>query len=699
MASSLRVALCLSLVVLCFAAPKTKNIRWCVKSEDEWKKCDELSKNCKVPDITLSCVKTTSTLECFQSIQNGNSDAVGVDGGDVYRGSLKPYNLKPIIAENYGTEKEPNTCYLGVAVVKKSSSFMFDGLKDKTTCHTGIGKSTGWNAPIGELLDREILDWEGPEMESIEKRVSRFFKASCVPGATEPNLCKQCGGKGKDKCARSNAEPYYNYEGAFQCLKDGKGEVAFVKQTTVPSAKYDKDYELLCPDNTRKPLADYKSCNLARVPAHAVITRDNDPKTPDIKEYLKQAQEKKCNLFSSPFGKDLMFKDSAVNLIDLPPAMDSLLYMGTKHYRALQALRHEKKKVKPNTIRWCTQSKLEKEKCDNWSTVSGGAIECSVGTSAENCIHQILKSEADAVTLDGGYMYTAGACGLVPVMGEYYDAEDQTPCKSKSTKTKGTYVAVAVVKAKDKDITWNNLKGKKSCHTAKDRTAGWVIPVGLIVNETKNCDIGSYFSESCAPGSDVNSNLCKLCVGDPKKKLENTKCSPSTREEYYGYEGAFRCLVKGGGDVCFVKGSTVPDNTDGKGTAEWTKGLKSTDYELLCPDGTRAPISDYKKCNLAEVPAHAVVTRPERRKDVKRIVDNQQSLYGRKGSETDMFQMFSSSSGSNLIFKDGTQCLVGFDDKTTMKDVLGERYYTAVTNLNKCPSKSALLSACTFHRC
>lgn len=49
---------------------------------------------------------------------------------------------------------------------------------------------------------------------------------------------------------------------------------------------------------------------------------------------------------------------------------------------------------------------------------------------------------------------------------------------------------MAVVKKSDKDINWNNLQGKKSCHTAVGRTAGWNIPMGLIHNRTGSCNFG-----------------------------------------------------------------------------------------------------------------------------------------------------------------------------------------------------------------
>lgn len=52
------------------------------------------------------------------------------------------------------------------------------------------------------------------------------------------------------------------------------------------------------------------------------------------------------------------------------------------------------------------------------------------------------------------------------------------------------YLAVAVVKKANEGLTWNSLKGKKSCHTAVDRTAGWNIPMGLIANQTGSCKFG-----------------------------------------------------------------------------------------------------------------------------------------------------------------------------------------------------------------
>merc|ERR1712212_630786 len=101
----------------------------------------------------------------------------------------------------------------------------------------------------------------------------------------------------------------------------------------------------------------------------------------------------------------------------------------------------------------------------------------------------------------------AGKCGLVPAMVEQYD---EGQCSNTGSASASSYFAVAVVK-KDSGVTWENLQGKKSCHTGMGRTAGWNIPMGLIHDQTGKCDFSDFFSSGCAPGAPTGSKLCQQC--------------------------------------------------------------------------------------------------------------------------------------------------------------------------------------------
>ncbi|KAK2822410.1 hypothetical protein Q5P01_022475 [Channa striata] len=676
------------LAVHVFAAPAEK-LRWCLKSEQEQQKCLALAQNSPV----FSCVRRDNTADCITAIRAGEADAITLDGGDIYTAGLTNYDLDPIIAEDYGESSE--TCYYAVAVAKKGTTFGINNLRGKKSCHTGLGKSAGWIIPIGTLVSMDILNWQGIEDKPLEEAVSEFFPASCVPGATAGSkLCELC----KGDCSRSQKEPYYGYSGAFQCLVDDAGEVSFVKHLTVPDSEAGK-YELLCKDDTRAPISSYKTCHWAKVPAHAVVTR----KDPQLAEFIWTSLEsvQGFDLFSSEgyTAKDLIFKDSTKKLVRLPPNTDSFLYLGAEYMSIVRSLKKEPiLGTSSNAIKWCAVGHAETAKCDEWSINSLGAdssisIECQRAETVEDCVKKIMRKEADAVAVDGGQVYTAGKCGLVPAMVEQYD---ENLCSS-SQASASSYSSVAVVK-KGSGVTWDTLQGKRSCHTGVGRTAGWNIPMGHVHQRTNDCDFTKFFSSGCAPGSDPQSPFCRQCAGSGKAVGDEAKCKATAEEKYYGYAGAFRCLVDDAGDVAFIKHTTVSENTDGNGP-EWARGLNSADYELICPGKGPVPISEFASCNLAVVPAHAVVTRPESRGDVVRILKEQQNKFGPNGSEA-TFKMFQSVDGKNLLFKDSTKCLQEVQAGTNYEQFLGTDYMNAMNSLRQCSATTPdLEKSCTFHKC
>ncbi|XP_026993075.2 serotransferrin-2-like [Tachysurus fulvidraco] len=685
--------LCVLCVVLgCFAltksAPVDPRIRWCLKSEQEVQKCRHLASKSDL----LSCVKREGSMGCIKAIKKGEADAVTLDGGDIYTAGLTPYNLHPILAEQYGTDVE--TCYYAVAVAKKGTLFGFNDLRGKKTCHTGLGKTAGWNIPIGALIKNGQIKWAGIDDKPVEEAVKEFFPASCVPGAINTlRLCELC----KGDCSRSHNEPYYGHHGAFQCLKDGAGDVAFVNHLTVLTGD-NANYELLCKDGSRKRVDEFKTCNLAQVPADAVVSRKDKELAKRIFDVLDKLKDK--GLFSSEgFSvKNLMFKDSTKGLLRLPESTDSFLYLGEEYVATCHALtKGFIVSSKPHEITWCTVGNAEKNKCDMWTFMSvvdqrNIRIECQEGNTVDACISKIMRKEADAMAVDGGQVYSAGKCGLVVAMVEEYSNES----KCSSGLDTSSYYAVAVVR-KASGVTWETLIGRKSCHTGLGRTAGWNIPMGLLHKDTQECDFTKYFSESCAPGADPESNLCKLCKGAEGIRGLIDKCKASTAERYYGYAGAFRCLADGAGDVAFIKHSTVAENTDGNGPA-WAKSIKSSDFQFICPGGS-AEITEYEKCHLAKVPAHAVITHPDKRDEVVSFLKDQQAMLGHSSSLF-KFNMFKSESNPNLLFKDSTKCLQEVSAGKNYTEFLGKEYITTMDSLRQCASsKTELEKACTIHSC
>ncbi|KAK9979588.1 hypothetical protein ABG768_013010 [Culter alburnus] len=666
--------LLLSLLGCLVVAPSAsaQKVKWCVKTQNELKKCEHLASK----SADLECHLQPSITECMKSVKDGEAYAVTADGKDVYLGGLHPYGLSPIIAEKY----KKGCCY-AVAVVKSDANFNINELRGKTSCHSCYQSSGGWNIPIGRLVAEKKIVWDGPDDMPLEKAVSQFFSSSCIPGISKtpyPNLCRSCQGD----CSCSQSEMYSGDEGAFQCLKNGKGQVAFVCHDAIPVSER-QNYQLLCRDGSRRSVEDYKDCHLGKEPARAVIGR-MDADSQQIYKVLKQIPD--SDLFSSAaFGvKDLIFSDSASGLIELPKSTDSFLYLKEDYYKSMHALRggNPPAPAPDHTIKWCVISHGEHFKCDKLSLYIP-RLECRRASSVEDCIKKVKRGEADFFAADSGQVYIAGKCGLVPAMVEQYD---QQSCDAEAS----SFYAVAVVR-KGSGITWNKLHGIKSCHTGLDRSAGWIVPDAAICGKTPTCTLYNFFSKSCAPGADRNSNMCELCKGSGQLVGgEQSKCKASSEELYYGYDGAFRCLAEKAGDVAFIKHSIVGAYTDGNGP-DWAKDLKSDDFELICPESpdTTFKPSEFASCNLARVPAHAVVTREDVRSDVVSLL---------KKAQSSIPDLFKSEGDRNLLFSDSTKCLQ--ENTKPLEEFLTKNYMDMIERTYKTGTgEPDLLKACTMDNC
>uniref|UniRef100_A0A8C6XPV0 Lactotransferrin n=1 Tax=Naja naja TaxID=35670 RepID=A0A8C6XPV0_NAJNA len=620
---------------LCLAS---SSVRWCTISDEEQEKCQRLKQECfsqqQSKDFPeLICVRKTDHLECITAIKVSVIHGLHI----LFIRSLTPQHLG-IRDEFYGERFFPTTTsYHAIAVVKKGTISSLEDLKGKRSCHTGFKRSAGWLIPVGTLVSKNLLNWSGTE---------------------------------------SGPPTLFSYIHLF-----------FIADSAEERAKF----ELLCYDGSRRSVDEYENCYWARVASHAVVARSVDGRTDKIWELLSYALEQmkqkqsRCQLFKSPqdSGKDLLFKDNVIGLIQVPEGADAELYLGPKYCAAIQNLKRERIDQDPDTperITWCAVGKAEKSKCDVWSAQSNGAIQCAAAETTDECLIKIIKREADAITLDGGHIFTAGKCGLVPVLTEIPRKNaDSAFCFPASG-----YFAVAVAKKSDTDINWNTLRGTRSCHTSVGRTAGWNIPMGLINKQNNlSCRFDTFFKESCAPGAPLESTLCKLCKGSGGEGglSEKYKCKPNSNEMYYSYGGAFRCLIEVG-QVAFIKHTTITEFTQGQNRPAWASGVTSSDFVLLNQNGERCPYDKYERCHLAKVCRHAVVSRPERAEVVKTVVFKQQKLFGGQGTQNDVFHMFQSDAKDSL-FKDGTECLA-VPNENTFEKYLGQEYLESLEQITKC---------------
>ncbi|XP_075317278.1 saxiphilin-like isoform X2 [Odontesthes bonariensis] len=705
---------------------RAKKMRWCTVSDPEQRKCAELGKALRdvLPQATfakLSCIRASSTIDCIDRIKANRADIVTLDAGEVYS-AVKQFDLVAVAKEVYSD----GGCILSVAVVT-NSSLDIRSLRGLRSCHSGVRWTAGWSLPLGFLLSRNYLSWS--KEHPLTQDVSEFFSASCVPGASAMALplCTLCQGQKsyiRQKnyhCETSHSEPFYNNQGALRCLRSGAGDIAFVDHLALESIEEsERDrFRLLCTDGTQAPLSHYKSCNLGRGPGGGMVTRHNFRKV--VRKFLmtiqlffgRQGRERqRFQLFNSiSFGEsDLLFKDVTHKLAVLPDDIDVSQVLGLDYVALLKGLGHEGSSLEDSVVRWCCISQAEQKKCEQWAlSIKSDPLVCVRAVSMRDCIEKIKRDEVDVVSLDATHSFIAGKCGLVPVVTEYY-AEKCVPVEGSAhleTDVFPTMVGVAVAKRSSRNVFMGNLGGRRSCHSHMYSPAGWLLPyqhsLSFDHNSSSPCDPNQVYNrvfwKGCLPGS--QGNLCKVCMGGTGEAATK-RCADNHNERYYGNMGALRCLVgdqsgKSYGDVAFLEQHNLHANILSLNSTGWAEGWTLSDFELLCGDGRRAPLSEWESCNLGVIPPNTVMTRPVLAARVYDfLMKSQETLGANPDTEFKLFESHQYGE-SDLLFQDATECLVHTSHKD-YRSILGEEFYTHVETVFNC-THSDILEFCNQDVC
>ncbi|KAK6621973.1 hypothetical protein RUM44_001780 [Polyplax serrata] len=293
-----------------------------------------------------------------------------------------------------------------------------------------------------------------------------------------------------------------------------------------------------------------------------------------------------------------------------------------------------------NNVTFCTTSTEEQNKClllgfAAERDIVTSKLHCKQGANKDDCMMLLDQDLADITSLDAGEVFVGGRYhSLVPIIQETYDNRQRD------------YYSVAVIKRGSlPDVRrLEHLRGKKACFAGVGTLAGWTIPIYTLMKHGKmeiidcNNHVKSainYFGPSCAvdslidkynPIGDNSDKLCQLCTGE----AAGEKCTPA--DPYFGYDGAFKCLVEKG-DVAFLRHSTIPELINKPLGIGVTRNIN--DFELLCVDGTRRPIEQYLTCNWGRTPSQAIVTSSAKaftkRRAIQKFIVKLVELYGHKG--------------------------------------------------------------------
>ncbi|KAG9487378.1 hypothetical protein GDO78_007304 [Eleutherodactylus coqui] len=710
-----------------------KKFRWCTLSDAEQRKCSHLARTLQNvvppsdPFSRASCVRAHNTQDCLTKIKGNKADAVSLDSGEVYTG-LVLYDLAVVAKE----ERTEGNCVFAVAVARRGT-LNIHNLRGTRSCHSGAKWTTGWNIPLGFLLSRNLMYWE--EDQPLAKVVSTYFNASCIPGigVSYPNLCELCQGPKsfvREKnhfCETSSNEPFSNSDGAFRCLQNGGGDVAFMDHLSITNATDSEmnQFELLCPDGSTASLKSYMTCNLGQGPGKAIVTKI--PMKRITKRFLSVIQnlfgrngkhKNRFSLFASEDfgGQNLLFHDSTERLQLLTDDADMTDILGLNYVALLKELGHEGTSLDHSIIRWCCISSAEMRKCEDWAlSVRSDPLVCVQATSLSGCIEMIKSNEADAVTLDATHAYIAGMCGLQPAAVEYWGDNSDCPTDPKEFLHEllekglpGLY-ALAITKKSTKAVNLLDLRGRRSCHGSIYSPAGWLLlsryTVRAPANKTWDCDINSayenYFWKGCMPGGE--SGLCKVCVGWEEDGRVNGRCAANHDERYYGNMGALRCLVgdpdgRSYGDVAFLEHHSLQENMEHLQNSGWAHGLNLSDFELLCPNGEKAPLTEWKLCNLGVIPPSIVMTRPViTAKIYEFLVKSQEYLRPNKDSSFQLFRSVQKYAAGDLLFKDSTACLLP-TGHYGLEDLLGDSFIELADSVFAC-THAGILDFCTSDIC
>ena len=146
----------------------------------------------------------------IEALRFGHADLAFLDGGAAWV-AWKQHGIEAIVADQ---KIDGSAHYTAAAWVRNDSDIQsLEDLAGRNSCHTGWLKSAGMLMPMGYMIGAGMVDVSGnsSDIESLRTTIENHFENASIP---------------------ASGDLYYGYVGAFRCMTEGGGDVAFVKTTS-----------------------------------------------------------------------------------------------------------------------------------------------------------------------------------------------------------------------------------------------------------------------------------------------------------------------------------------------------------------------------------------------------------------------------------------------------------------------------------
>ncbi len=210
--------------------------------------------------VTVQLYDVASEGAIIEALRFGHADIGFMDGGAAWVG-WKEYGLAALAAD---LKPDGRSWYGAQAYVRADSDIAaayldddnqtdpFELFRGKTSCHTGWLKSAGMLLPMGYLIGNGYAEVIGDsdDVSALRDTIYNFFN--------------------EDSSIPESGDLYYSYEGALRCLSEGRGDIAFIADSTHDFYCVDRNRNWCLEDENGN--SDYVALPLfGKAPSHPIM--------------------------------------------------------------------------------------------------------------------------------------------------------------------------------------------------------------------------------------------------------------------------------------------------------------------------------------------------------------------------------------------------------------------------------------------